>query len=139
MKNRHQKLLLLFISFQASYSQTIIFEIKKDLHLTYNTGSEIKTDTITTYHHKLVAGAGISKKTTIQSELVCTTQGIAYKNTTKDLKNQLDCISNRVMLKIKLSKSSLVEVGTKMVSYEAMSKKLIQKKQSFSILQIKQA
>ena len=139
MKNRHVKFLLLFISFQASYSQTIIFEIKKDLHLTYNTGSEIKTDTITTDHHKLVVGAGISKTTTIQSELVCTTQGIGYKNTTKDLKNQLDCISNRVMLKIKLSKSSLVEVGTKMVSYEAMNKKLIQKKQTFSILQIKQA
>ena len=92
MKNRHLKLLLLLIIFQTSYSQSVKFGIKAGLNYANTTGSQIKTDAITSYHVGLVTEVRIGKSFAIQPELLYTTQGTPYKTATKEFKNELGYI-----------------------------------------------
>lgn len=104
-------ILLFFIFFQSSYSQSVKFGVKAGLNYANVSGSKIKTEAITSYHAGLVAEINLFQGVAFQPELLYSTQGATYKTAAEDFKNELGYITIPIMLKINLSDSLMLELG----------------------------
>ncbi len=95
----------------TSYSQSLEIGIKGGLNYANQTGSEIRTEAITSYHAGLYTNFSLFKGVSVQPELLYTTQGATYKNALKEYKNELGYISIPLLLKIDITKSLSLELG----------------------------
>ena len=96
---------------QVSFCQSVKFGIKAGLNYANVTGSELKTEAITSYHAGLVSEIKLTDAFTLQPELLYSTQGATYKTALEDFKNELGYIAIPVMLKINLSENLCLELG----------------------------
>jgi Outer membrane protein beta-barrel domain len=103
--------LVILISNLFCYAQSIKFGIKAGFNYANVTGSEIKTDAITSYHAGLVAQLKLTEGIAFQPELLYSTQGATYKTADTDFKNELGYVTIPVMLKINLSENLSFELG----------------------------
>lgn len=110
---------LTFLSFSL-HAQSLHLGIKGGINYANQTGSEITVNTlnyktkeaITSYHAGLVAEIKLFQGFAIQSELLYSTKGATYKNAIDEFKNELGYISIPLLMKINLSKSISLELGS---------------------------
>jgi opacity protein-like surface antigen len=102
---------ILLVFTQVSFSQSVKFGIKAGLNYANVTGSEIKTEAITSYHAGLVSEIKLTDGIAIQPELLYSTQGATYKNAIEDFKNELGYITIPILLKINLYENLSLEIG----------------------------
>jgi hypothetical protein len=92
-------------------AQLVKFGIKAGLNYANLTGSEIKTDAITSYHAGLVAELKLTEGFSIQPELLYSTQGASYKDAGEEFRNELGYLSIPILAKISLNKAISLDLG----------------------------
>lgn len=100
----------LFIT-SITNGQTVRIGLKAGINYANFTGSELKTDAITSYHAGLLAEISLLDSFSIQPELIYSTQGASYKDAITEYKNELGYIAIPIMLKFYLTKSLSLELG----------------------------
>ena len=110
---KHLIIILLFFSvgITNSTAQTLKIGVKAGLNYANFSGSDIKTDAITSYHAGLIAEIKLLNSFSLQPELLYSTQGASYKNAIDEYKNELGYIAIPVMAKIYLTDSFSLELG----------------------------
>ena len=111
MKKSLILVVLMVIFTHVSFCQSVKFGIKAGLNYANVTGSELKTEAITSYHTGLVSEIKLTDGFALQPELLYSTQGATYKTAVEDFKNELGYITIPVMLKINLSENLSLELG----------------------------
>ncbi len=106
-------LLATTVNVQAQLAQ---FGVKGGVNFANFSGTEVKTDAITSYHVGLIAEIKLMDKFAIQPELLYSTQGASQEvtvagNVIGDYKNKLGYLSIPVLAKIYLNESFSLEVG----------------------------
>lgn len=92
-------------------AQLVRFGIKAGLNYANLTGSEIKTDAITSYHAGLVAELKLTEGFSVQPELLYSTQGASYENAGEEFRNELGYLSIPILAKINLNKAVSLDLG----------------------------
>lgn len=93
------------------HAQLVRFGIKAGLNYANLTGSEIKTDAITSYHAGLVAELKLTEGFSVQPELLYSTQGASYENAGEEFRNELGYLSIPILAKINLNKAVSLDLG----------------------------
>ena len=102
---------LLFSALTTIQAQSVKLGLKAGLNYANQTGTNIQTEAISSYHAGLVAELNLFKGLAIQPELLYSTQGATYKNALGDIKNKVGYLSIPILIKINLSKSISLELG----------------------------
>lgn len=103
---------IVLLAFSTSiHAQLVRFGIKAGLNYANLTGSEIKTDAITSYHAGLVAELKLTEGFSVQPELLYSTQGASYENAGEEFRNELGYLSIPILAKINLNKAVSLDLG----------------------------
>lgn len=111
---------ILFLAVSANMeAQLVKFGIKAGLNYANQTGTDLTinsenyktTDAITSYHAGLIAEIKLTDGFSVQPELLYSTQGASYKNTTTEFKNELGYLSIPVLAKFHFNKTVSLDLG----------------------------
>ena len=84
---------LLFSALTTIQAQSVKLGLKAGLNYANQTGTNIQTEAISSYHAGLVAELNLFKGLAIQPELLYSTQGATYKNALGDITNEVGYLS----------------------------------------------